>query len=157
MFTFTFECIMLAFQCWKEKQISFLVWIIQVKIDSARVMLTNYRKKNCDKILACVSEIMSLSDWLEKILFLYVILRVSLVWQKGKQNNVLGSTCKLCIRNTLVVPCNQTCTGTNMAEYSNIIVVIIIVSVVIFNAGFFYIIYKKGRRIRVISFKFAVS
>ena len=37
-----------------------------MKIDSARVMLTNYRKKNCDKILASVSEIMSLSDWLKK-------------------------------------------------------------------------------------------
>ena len=43
------------------------------------------------------------------------------------------------------------------AEYSNIIVVTTIVSVIIFNAGFFYIMYKKGRRSRVISFKFAVS
>lgn len=45
----------------------------------------------------------------------------------------------------------------NMAKYSNIIVVIIIVSVITFNAGFFFIMYKKGRRSRVISFEFAVS
>lgn len=44
----------------------------------------------------------------------------------------------------------------NMAKYSNIIVVIIIVSVITFNAGFFFIKYKKGRS-RVISFKFSLS
>ena len=34
----------------------------------------------------------------------------------------------------------------NMAEYSNIIVVITIVPVIIFNAGFFYIMYKKRKK-----------